>query len=105
MGKTLRVASHALKNEHFYDEEYKEYGPTGRSSVRTFGAINYAIRPHLNSRYFPEITEEKIQFVVESEKLAIYTLDDNCALKMVDGNINVVGGGEWHLVEPAQSYK
>lgn len=98
--KTIRTASDAYNSEHFYDESYQEFGPKGRSSAKAMEWVDFAFRPHLNSRYFPEVTEQKMQEVANALGVAIYVVDDNCAVG-VDGDcVSVVGGGDWHKLEP-----
>lgn len=51
--------------------------------------------PHLNSEYFPHVRKETIEPLQNISPDPIYALDDQCALKIVDGKIEVVGGGEY----------
>lgn len=57
--------------------------------------VDFQIRPHLNSPWFPNVTIEKLQILAEDMTDTVYALDDNCAVKVVDGKITVVGTGEW----------
>lgn len=103
VSKTIRTASQAYKSEHFYDESYEEFGPKGRSSSYAMAWTDFAFRPHLNSRYFPELTEEKMQQISDALRVSIYTLDDNCAVSMDGDEVSVVGGGEWYRLEPREA--
>lgn len=98
--QTIRTSSQAYKSDHFYDESYNEFGPEGRSSTTTLGWVDFAFRPHLNSRYFPEVTEEKMQKITDELNTEMYIVDDNSAVKVDGDNVEVVGGGEWHKLEP-----
>ncbi len=102
MGSTLRVASHALKSDQLYDPEYEEFGPKGKSLSKTYRAVDFSIRPHLNSRYFPEITEEKIQNVATMMNSEIYVIDDESAIRVVDRAVDIVGAGEGYKIAPTK---
>lgn len=100
--RTIRTASQAYNSEHFYDESYEEYGPAGRSSAKAMKWVDFAFRPHLNSRYFPEVTQEKMQEIADVLVMKIYVVDDRCAVKVDGDDICVVGEGEWHELKPRQ---
>jgi dipeptidase E len=59
------------------------------------GLVNLQVIPHLNSPYFDKIREENLQEASEDLTEPIYALDDNSALKIVDGTIEVVSEGIW----------
>lgn len=98
-GQSLVLASQALKNPSaFEDKDYDTLGPTGESSGTTLQLANLVFRPHLNDRLFSlvriDILEEKIKGV----EWPVYALDDNSALKIIDGEIEVVSEGDWKLL-------
>lgn len=100
---TIRTSSQAYNSEHFYDESYEEFGPDGRSLAKTLQWVDFAFRPHLNSRYFPNVTEQKMQMISNRLGVPIYVVDDDCAIKVDGDTVEVVGGGEWHKLEPVVS--
>ena len=100
--QTIRTTSQVYNSEHFYDESYEEFGPEGRSSVKAMKWVDFAVRPHLNSRYFPEVTEAKMQEIANALETVIYVVDDNCAVSVNGGDTRVVGGGVWHKLEPTR---
>lgn len=102
MGKTIRVSSQALNSDRIYDDEYHEFGPLGRSAEITYNAVDFSVRPHLGSRYFPEVTEKKVQQVANRLDVCIYAIDDSTAIQVVDGVIEVISEGNWHLIEPGK---
>lgn len=57
--------------------------------------VNFYFLPHLNSPFFPTRMEEKIIDVAKTLHKKIYALDDQSALKIVDGNIEVVSEGKY----------
>ena len=57
--------------------------------------VNFYFLPHLNSPFFPTRMEEKIIEVAKILPKKIYALDDQSALKVVDGQIEVVSEGKY----------
>ena len=98
--KTLRTSSEAYKSDKFYDESYDEFGPDGRSSMQTLAYVDFAFRPHLNSRYFPDVTKEKMQALADNLKAEMYVCDDETAVSINDSSLAVVGEGKWHVLRP-----
>lgn len=50
--------------------------------------------PHLNSDYFTQVRKEVLEKYKADFTSSLYACDDNSALKIVDGNIEVVSEGE-----------
>jgi dipeptidase E len=99
-GPGLKVASAALRKfGTLKDDEYDELGPPGQSSAKTLKFVDFLFRPHLNSPHFPEIRAEKfIRKVAQSLAEPIYAIDDESALKVVNGKVEVVSESEWVLL-------
>ncbi len=57
--------------------------------------VDFYFLPHLNSPHFPARMEENIKKMAEELTRKIYALDDNSALKVVDGTVEVVSEGAW----------
>lgn len=57
--------------------------------------VDFYFLPHLNSPYFPGRMEEKIKEVAKTLTKKIYSLDDQSALKVVDGKVEVVTEGKY----------
>lgn len=57
--------------------------------------VDFYFLPHLNSEYFPNLREKNIKWVTENMKEKIYALDDEGALKVVDGKIEIVSEGKY----------
>lgn len=60
---------------------------------RTLGVVDFSIFPHLN--VFPENTLAEAQRWVTEIGGPAYAMDDDTAIKVVDGAIEVVSEGEW----------
>lgn len=57
--------------------------------------VDFYFLPHLNSPYFPERMEEKIKEVAKTLSRKIYALDDQSALKVVDGKVEIISEGKY----------
>ena len=67
---------------------------------RTLGVVDFSIFPHLDHEMMPENT------LAEAERWAAeiggpaYAIDDQTAIKVVDGVVEVVSEGHWKLLHP-----
>lgn len=57
--------------------------------------VPFYFLPHLNSPYFSKIRKEYIEKAIEDMKEKVYALDDNGALKVVDGKVEIISEGEY----------
>lgn len=57
--------------------------------------VDFYIRPHLNSSKFTHARREALEKNAKEISETIYALDDQMALKVVDGKVEVVGEGEY----------
>jgi len=62
---------------------------------RGLGLVDFLIEPHINSRYFPELTFDHIEKQARKIPYTIYALDDNSAVQFDNGNVKVISEGEW----------
>ena len=60
--------------------------------------VGFYFLPHLNSPYFKNLREDFIRKTVEGMTEKIFALDDNCALKVVDGNVEIISEGECFVI-------
>jgi len=56
--------------------------------------VPFHIRPHFNSSDFPKASEEYLREKAKEVPETIYALDDQSALKVIDGNVEIVSEGE-----------
>lgn len=86
---TLALSS---KDDRIYYEEQ-----TGFNVKEGLNFVNLYIRPHYNSKHFPNAREDYIREVIKEQNISVpvYALDDMSALKIVDGTVEVVSEGEW----------
>lgn len=57
--------------------------------------VDFYVRPHLNSRFFPEANKNYLTEAVKDTPVTLYALDDMSALKVVDGTVEVITEGEY----------
>lgn len=57
--------------------------------------VDFYVLPHLNSPYFDKLNEYFTKETVKEMAEKIYILDDNSALKVVDGKVEVISEGKW----------
>lgn len=99
-GDSLRLTSQALSHdEPLSDEDMDNLGPAGESSGKTLHLVDFVFKPHFNSPEHYEVrNEEYIRSVANRVDKPIYTIDDQSALKIIDGNIEVVSEGKWLIL-------
>jgi len=59
------------------------------------GLADFNFFPHLNSPYFKKVRDGLMKELIKEIPQKTYVLDDNSALKITDGKIEVVTEGEW----------
>jgi len=75
--------------------------PAGDDS--TLGIVDFSIFPHLDHELLPENT------MADAEKWAAgipgpaYAIDDQTAIKVTDGTVEVVSEGRWKLFTPSSA--
>lgn len=84
---TLALSSNDKK---IYYEEVTGY----RSDVG-LNLVDFYVRPHYNSPYFPKANKEYLENIAKDFEAKIYALDDMCALKIIDGVVEVVSEGDY----------
>lgn len=72
---------------------YEDYH--GLSDRRGLGFIPFEIRPHYKSDYFPKVNDEYLSKMAEKMPCPFYAIDDNTAVQVVDGKVEVISEGEW----------
>lgn len=81
----------------YYDDEYEEAAPRNAGSAWGMGLVNFTLRPHLNADYFPMANMEMMERAAAKLDYPLYAIDDQTAIKVVDGDVEVVSEGEWRL--------
>ena len=69
--------------------------PTG--GIETLGLVEFAMYPHLDNDMLPENTMSNAQKWAAGMRVPEYAMDDETAIKVVDGVVEVVSEGKWKL--------
>ncbi len=64
-------------------------------SDQGFALVDCTILPHYNSDYFAHLREGLLRSLASEFPTTVYALDDASALKIIDGQIDVVSEGEF----------
>ena len=66
---------------------------------KCLGILDIALHPHLDYPTFPSNSFKNLQKLAASLSVPSYAIDDNTALKVVDGNVEVISEGTWRLFD------
>jgi dipeptidase E len=72
--------------------------PTGGD--RTLGVVNFAIFPHLDHPDLPENTMADAERWAAGMPVPGYAIDDQTAIKVIDGVVDVISEGHWKRFVP-----
>ncbi len=72
--------------------------PTGGD--RTLGMVDFSIFPHLDHELLPENTMADAERWAAEIQGPAYAIDDETAIKVTDGTVEVVSEGNWKLFTP-----
>jgi len=76
-------------------EEFVGWRPSSGND-RTLGLVDFAIFPHLDNASLPDNTMAAARKWAAGLDCAAYAIDDETALCVVDGDVEVVSEGHWH---------
>jgi dipeptidase E len=72
--------------------------PTGGDE--TLGIVDFSIFPHLDHKDLPENTMADAERWAAGISGPAYAIDDQTAIKVTDGNVEIVSEGHWRLFTP-----
>lgn len=64
---------------------------------RGAGFVDFALLPHMDSPTHPESTADRVQAMAAALPVPVYGIDDQTAIRVVDGNVEVITEGHWQL--------
>ncbi len=67
-------------------------------SDKCLGLLNFAIHPHLDYPTFPDNSMANLEELAATLPVPSYLIDDQTAIQVVDGVIEVISEGNWKLV-------
>ncbi|MEU4473981.1 Type 1 glutamine amidotransferase-like domain-containing protein [Micromonospora sp. NPDC023888] len=81
-----------------------EFVPDGSDMVqgadRALGLVDFTLYPHLNHPDMEDTELSTIQKWASGIPVPTYAIDDNTAIKVVDGTVEVISEGGWRLINP-----
>ena len=72
--------------------------PTGGD--KTLGLVDFAMFPHLDHEMLPDNSMSHAERWAAGLQMPGYAMDDETALKVIDGAVEVVSDGHWKLFTP-----
>ncbi|WP_430500076.1 Type 1 glutamine amidotransferase-like domain-containing protein [Micromonospora trifolii] len=67
---------------------------------RALGLVDFTLYPHLDHPDMEDVTLSHIQKWASEIPVPTYAIDDNTAIKVVDGTVDVISEGNWRLINP-----
>lgn len=64
------------------------------------GLVDFAMLPHLDHEHHPESTTAKVTTMAAEVPVPLYAIDDETAIKVRDGSVEVVSEGKWRRFAP-----
>jgi len=64
------------------------------------GLVDFALLPHLDHEDHPESSTAKAERMAAEVPVPTYAIDDETAIKVFDGTVEVVSEGHWKLFMP-----
>jgi dipeptidase E len=64
------------------------------------GLVDFALLPHLDHDHHPESSTAKVERMAAALPVPTYGIDDQTAIKVVDGTVEVISEGHWKLFTP-----
>ena len=71
------------------------------SGDRTLGMVDFSIFPHLENPDLPTNTMAAAELWAAGMSGPAYAIDDETAIKVVDGTVEVISEGNWQLFTPS----
>ena len=67
---------------------------------RALGLVDFTLYPHLNHPDMEDTALSNIQKWASGIPVPTYAIDDDTAIKVVDGTVEVISEGDWRLINP-----
>jgi dipeptidase E len=79
-------------------EEAVRWQPPGGGD-RALGLVDFSIFPHLDNPYLPDNTMATAEAWAATLPVPGYAIDDQTAIRVVDGAVDVISEGHWRLLD------
>jgi dipeptidase E len=87
--------------EEFVGWKPPTLGSDSTGSDRTLGIVDFALFPHLDHVDLPENTMADAEKWAAGLSLPCYAIDDETAIQVTDGTVEVISEGHWKLFTPS----
>jgi len=64
------------------------------------GLVDFALLPHVDHKDHPESSMAKVERMAAEVPVPTYAIDDETAIKVVNGTVEVISEGHWKLFTP-----
>jgi dipeptidase E len=64
------------------------------------GLVDFAMLPHLDHADHPESSMAKVERMAAEVPASLYAIDDQTAIQVIDGAVEVISEGHWKLFTP-----
>jgi dipeptidase E len=71
------------------------------SSDRALGLVDFSVFPHLEREDMPDTSLANIERWAAGISVPAYAIDDETAIRVIDGTVEVVSEGDWKLFTPS----
>ena len=78
-------------------KEFVRWTPPGDAGDHALGLVDFSIFPHVDHEALPRNTMAHAERWATNIPGAAYAIDDETAIKVVDGEVDVVSEGNWKL--------
>jgi len=68
---------------------------------KALGLVDFTLYPHLDREGFEDATKTNIEKWAAGIPVPTYAIDDDTAIRVSDGNVEVISEGHWHLFTPS----
>ena len=93
------VSAGSMVTAGIFGEPYDD--PTRPFVIDTgLGLVDVALLPHLDHERHPESSTAKVERMAAALPVPTYGIDDQTAIKVVDGTVEVISEGYWMLFTP-----
>ena len=69
-------------------------------TARGAGLVDFTLIPHLDHEYHPDASLGNAETWASKLPVPTYAIDDQTAIKVIDGTVEVVSEGNWKLFAP-----
>jgi dipeptidase E len=69
-------------------------------SDKSLNLVDFAIHPHLDHEWFPNNSLANLEKLAATIPMPSYAIDDQTAIKVTDGTVEVISEGHWKLFTP-----